>query len=64
MSQEFLNGPNVIAFFEEMGGKAMPEGMTARRLCNPSGLNGALDGILKILFADVVTADFAAARID
>jgi hypothetical protein len=31
MPQEFLDGANIVASFEQMRGKCMPEGMAARR---------------------------------
>lgn len=64
VAEEFLDGANIIAALDEMGGEAVPECVTAGRFRNPSGLNGVFDGVLKVFLADMVTAGLAGTRID
>jgi hypothetical protein len=35
MAKQFLDSANIVAGFEEMGGKGMPETMTTRMLQHP-----------------------------
>jgi hypothetical protein len=39
VTQQFLHCPDVLAGREQMGGKTMPKGMTARRLQDPRLVN-------------------------
>ncbi len=47
-----------------MRSKTVPERMTTGHLRDTGGANGKFDGVSQILFAIVVAAFFAAARID
>lgn len=64
MPEEFLDGADVIAAFQEMRREAMPEGMATGGFGNPSGADGAFDGVLQVFLPDMVPAFFAAARVD
>ncbi len=64
VAEELLDGANVVAGFEEMGGKAVAEGMAAGWLLDAGGDDGLFDGVLEVLFGEVVPTSFAAARVE
>ena len=63
VSEQFLNGANVIAILEKMGGKGMAKGMATDALLDARFLGGFFDGALQSQFVHVVAAFFAAARV-
>ncbi len=64
VSQEFLDRPDVVAAFEQMGGKAMTESVTTGRLGDAGGEDGLFYSVLEILFWDVMTANLATTGIE
>jgi hypothetical protein len=46
MAQEFLHGADIIGGFEEMGGEAVTQSVTAPGLCEMCFTRGPLDGPL------------------
>ncbi len=50
MAEQFLNGANIVAAFEKMGGEAMAKGMATGGLSEAGGGDRAFDGVLKVLF--------------
>ena len=63
MAQEFLHGADVVAVFEEVGGKAVAKGVGADRLIDAGPAGGLTDGLLQTAFVQVVAAHDAAARV-
>ena len=55
--EQFLNGANVVATFEQVGRKGMPKGVTAGRFSYPRSANREFDRILQVLFGDVMPTD-------
>jgi hypothetical protein len=49
VSQQFLNRTNIMAAFQQMGGKRMAEGMATGRFRNPATLNREFDAVLQVL---------------
>ena len=54
MAKKFLDGPDVVTGFEQMGGKAVTEAVASSVLGNPSSLHcraeGALeDGLVQVM---------------
>jgi len=47
VAQELLDGPDVVAIFQEVGGKAVTQSMRATRLRNPCLEPRILDGLLE-----------------
>ena len=47
MPQQFLDGANVIAIFQKVRGKGMPEGVTARRFADPGSSDRPLHLLLQ-----------------
>ena len=64
VSEESLDGSDIVTAFQQMGGEAMPESMAAGCLGNTGGKNGFFYCVLKIFLRDVMTADFSAARVE
>ena len=63
VAEQFLDGANIVAILEQMGGKGMAKGMATDALLDARFLGGFLDGALKSRFVHVVAAFFAAARV-
>ena len=63
VAQEFLNSPNIIAVFQEVCSEGVPESMATDRFVDPGSSDRISDCFLKPLFADMVAADEAAARV-
>ena len=61
MSEQFLNGADVIACFEKVGGKTVAEGVATGSLWYASSINSVFDGVLQVLFVHMVAADFPGA---
>ena len=63
MAEQLLYCTDVVAVFEEMGGKEVVEGVAGGALDNVSFADNALDGFLDIAFVDMVAANDVAARV-
>jgi hypothetical protein len=50
VSQQFLNSTNIMAAFQQMGGKRMVEGMATRGFGNPGTSNREFNVVLQVLF--------------
>lgn len=64
MAEEFLDGADVVAALQEMGGEAVPEGVTAGGFGDAGRAEGKFHGVLKVFLAEVVAAGFEGARVD
>ena len=64
MAKQILNRPDIIARLQEMGGKAVPQGMAIAGLGDPRASNGLLDGPLNNRFSDMMPPFDPASRID
>ena len=49
--QQFLDGADVVAIFEQMGGEAVAEGMAGDALVEPGQASGFLDRFLHAALA-------------
>jgi len=63
VAEELLDGANIVVIFQEMGRKAVAEGMRADRLGDTGLLGGLADGLLQAALIQVVAAHDAAARV-
>ncbi len=54
VSQEFLNGPDVIAIFQEVGGEGMAEGVAGDAFGYAGGDGGLTDGSLQAALVEIV----------
>lgn len=59
MPEELLHGANIGAAGEEVCGEAVPERVAAGRFGDACIVNRAFNGVLEVLFTDVVPAAFA-----
>jgi hypothetical protein len=59
VAEQFLNGTDIVAGFEEVGGEAVAEGMTAGGFRDAGGADCGGDGALQGVLVDVVSADLA-----
>lgn len=57
VAQEFLHRPDIIALLEEVGRKAMPQGVTTDALGEPCRMTGPTDGPLQPTLMGVMAAD-------
>jgi hypothetical protein len=64
VAEEFLDGADVIAGFEEMGGEGVAEGVAADWFGDLGELDCGTNGALEDLLVEVMAAGFAGARID
>jgi len=64
MPQEFLDSANIVASFEQVRGKRMPEGVAARRLGDPCLPYGRFHGTLQHELTHVMPPFNTAARVD
>jgi len=64
VTQQFLDRPDVITIFQQVGGKAMPKRMTASVLFNSYCAQPGFYHSLHVLFGNVMPPDFAGARVD
>ena len=56
VAQEFLDGADIVAAFQQMGGKGVAEGVAAGPLCDAGEHDGVFDGTLDYGFVHVVAA--------
>lgn len=63
MSEQFLDGADVVPALEQMGGKAVAKGMATGRLTQAGRADRELNGVLQVLFRGVVASDFTAPRV-
>jgi hypothetical protein len=64
VAEELLNGADVVTVLEEVGGKAVAEGVAARVLVDAGVADGLFDGALEGGFSGMVPADPAGARVN
>ena len=64
VSKQFLNATDVVPVLQQMRGEAVSEGMAARRFSDSGRSDGQFDGVLKVLFRDVMPPQIARARIE
>jgi hypothetical protein len=60
VTEELLDGADVVARLEEVGGEAVPEGVAGGRFGEVSGLTGGVEGALEHCFVEVVASKLAA----
>src|SRR5271155_4695484 len=63
MSQQFLDRADVLSCLEQVRCKAMPKGMTARRLQDPRLMSGGADGTLQNSLMLVMAHQLAGIRV-
>ena len=56
VAEEFLDGADVVAGFEQVGGEAVTEGVTAGGFDDAAGFDGGMDGALEVGIVGMVTA--------
>ena len=59
VAKKLLDGADVVALLQQVGGKRVTEGMARRRLGDPGGTDGILHRSLKHGFVKVVPASLA-----
>jgi len=64
VSEEFLNGADVLAVFKQMSGETVPECMATGGFGNAGMLDGQFDSVLEIFFLEMVPTHVLGARID
>lgn len=64
MAEEFLDGADIVAGFEEMGGEGVAKGVATDGFGDLGELDSGADGALEDLFVEVMAAGFAGARIN
>ena len=64
VAEEFLDGADIVAGFEEVGGEGVAEGVAADGFGDLGELDSGANGALEDLFIEVMAAGFAGARID
>jgi hypothetical protein len=63
VAEEFLDGADVVAVLEKMGGERVAEGVTTDALGDLSVAGGLFEGFLEAAFVEVIADDLACARI-
>ena len=63
VAEKLLDGPDVVAVFEEMGREGMAKAVAGRSLGERRGARGVADRGLKDGLVEVVAAQLAAARL-
>ena len=63
MTQEFLDGANIIPVLEKMGGEAMAKGMRADRLIHTGPTGRLSNGLLNIAGMNMMSQFFTSARL-
>ncbi len=63
MTEEFLDGADVVAGFEQVGGEGVAEGVGTDGFDDPGGFGSGAHGLLHGTFVEVVAAQEAAAGI-
>ena len=58
MTEEFLDGADVVAVLEEVGGEGVAEGMTTDALGDGGRSNGLFEGFLESAFVKVIALPF------
>ena len=59
MSEEFLNGADIVACFQQMSGEAMAEGMTTDGLVGLGSQDCLMDRLLKATLVSVMASNLA-----
>ncbi len=52
MSEQLLDGANIVAGFKQVGGKTVAKSMATGSFWYASGINSSLDCVLQVLFVD------------
>ena len=63
MSEQFLDGANVVIILQQMCGKRMPQSVATNVFDNPGFLRSASDRFLQTRFTKMMPADFIRARV-
>jgi len=63
VAEQFLDGADVVAGFEQVGGEAVAQCVAGGRLGDAGGTDGAADGALDAALVQVVAADDARVRV-
>ncbi len=50
VSEQLLDGANIVTGFEKVGGKTVAEGVATGGFWYASSINGLFDGVLRVLF--------------
>jgi hypothetical protein len=61
--EQFLHGPNVVAIFQQMGGKRVSKAVATCGLVNPRADPSFLYGFLKNRLVQMVPAALASCRV-
>ena len=64
MAEEFLDGANVLAGLEEVGGEGVAEGVAGDSFGEVEGFCGGADGALEDGFVEVVAAGLAGGLVE
>ena len=64
MTEELLNGTDVVSGFKQMRGETVSEGVAACRFSDSGCSDGQFDRVLKIFFRNVMPAQLARARVE
>ena len=64
MAEELLDGADIVAGDQQMGGEAVPEGVAADLFADTSGARGGVDGFADDRLVQVVAADDSGTRVD
>ena len=64
VTEELLNGTDVVSGFKQMGGETVSEGVAACRFSDSGCSDGQFDRVLKIFFRGVMPAPLAGARVE
>ena len=64
VAEEFLDGANIIALFQQVRSETVPERVAVCGLGDSAGPDGVFDGVLEVFLVDMVAAFLAAPRIE
>ncbi len=56
VAQQFLDGADIGAGFQQVGGERVPQGVAGDAFVDAAAVGGALDGLLNRVFVDVVSS--------
>ena len=64
VAEEFLDGANIIALFQQVRSETVPERVAVGGLGDAAGPDCVFDGVLEVFLVDMVAAFLAATRIE
>ena len=64
VTEELLDGADIVAGDQQMGGEAVPEGVAADLFADTSGARGGVDGLADDRLVQVVASDDSGTRVD